>query len=195
MSSKKTTNSFNHEVLKKAYTRLNLSSSNRAIFSKLLGFLIRNEYPFPYSAVSMSELTALHKRTIFRALNELERCRLIERIGMGKNRKFKRGTILSKILTTVTNRLKHELSKTSTTVTLCHSNLTNRDMVSYRKTYSSLKHKERQEFFYDSKTLSGYQEYAGRINSDKKLGLLLKDAKIMTLEDWINSTKPKNQLQ
>lgn len=134
---------FNGQVFKKSYTRLNLSPTERTIFQRLLGFLIRNDKPFPYSAVSMAKLTGYEKRTIFRALDRLEYLRLIERVGMGKNRRFKRGSILGKILTTVTYRLNSTQRKDLTTATLCHQNLINRDTVSYRKTSLSLKLKEK----------------------------------------------------
>ena len=133
---------FNHQVYEKAYQRLNLSSSQRVIFQRLLGFLIRNDKPFPYSVVKMAELTGFDKRTIFRCLDKLESYRLIERQGLGKNRKFMRGSILNKILATVTNRTKATQCNYLTTATLCHQKSSNRDMVSYKKTSLSLKHKE-----------------------------------------------------
>lgn len=137
MASKKA-KSFNAQVFEKTYQRLNLSPTERIIFFRLLGFLIRNKKPFPYSAVTLSELTGFDKRTVFRALNKLEKYRLILRFGLGKNRRFCKGSILNKILTTVTNRMIKDLS----TATLCHQNSTNRDTVSYSKTSLSLKLKE-----------------------------------------------------
>lgn len=190
MSSKKA-KSFNHEVFQKAYKRLNLSSINRMVFQRLLGFLIRNDKPFPYSAVTMAEIIGCGKRTIFRAFNELERCRLIKRIGMGKNRKFKRGSIMNKILSTVTFRIKNELYNTSTTATLCHKNLNNRAIVAYKKTSFSLKHKEGDEFSCDEKI--EYQKYFGRIKQDIFLGLMNKDTKILPIEDWIKDKKIKSE--
>ena len=147
MSTKKA-KSFNAQVFEKTYRRLNLSPTERIIFFRLLGFLIRNKNPFPYSALALSELTGLDKRTIFRALNKLEKYRLIIRIGMGKNRRFCTGSILSKILTTVTNRMVKDLS----TATLCHKNLNNRDMVTYSKTSLSLKHKDRSVYNFEEKS-------------------------------------------
>jgi len=135
--------SYNHQVYQKAYQRLTLSSSQRSVFQRLLGFLIRNDKPFPYSAIKMAELTGLDKRTIFRCLDKLENFRLIKRHGLGKNRRFSRGTILDKILTTVTNRTKPKQVNNLSTATLCHKNMTNRDIVSYSKTSLILKHKEK----------------------------------------------------
>lgn len=141
MSEKKQT-SFNGQVYQKAYKRLNLSSTNRTIFQRLLGFLIRNEKPFPYSAVALAELTGFSLRTIFNSLNDLEKYRLIQRIGEGKNRRFKPGSILLKIFTTVQNRPKTVLDKNKTTVQPMHQKSNNRATGAYSKTSSSLKHKE-----------------------------------------------------
>ena len=141
MSEKKQT-SFNHQVYQKAYKHLNLSSTNRIIFQRLLGFLIRNEKPFPYTAVSLAELTGFSLRTIFNSLNDLEKFRLISRIGEGKNRRFFRGSILNKIFTTVQNRTKTLQDNYLTTVQLVHQKSTNRATGAYRKTSLSLKLKE-----------------------------------------------------
>lgn len=131
----------------------------------------------------MAEITGHDKRTIFRSLDRLEKLRLIERQGMGKNRKFLRGSILNKILTTVTFRIKKELNNISTTATLCHKKLNNRDMVSYKKTSLSLKHKEGEKF--SNPNRMAYQEYFGRIKSDINLGLLKEDTKILSPEEWL----------
>lgn len=135
----KSKNSFNHDVFKKSYVRLNLSSTNRIIYQRLLGFLLRNDRPFPYSAVKMAEITGFSLRTIFNSLNDLERYRLIERIGQGKNRRFKRGSILNKIISTVQNRAKTNQYKKSTTVQLVHQKSINRATGAYNKTSSFLK--------------------------------------------------------
>jgi hypothetical protein len=177
----KNSKSFNHQVYQKAYQRLNLTPTERNIFQRLLGFLIRNNKPFPFSAVTMAELTGFDKRTIFRGLNKLEKLRLIERIGLGKNRKFIRGSILNKILTTVTNRQKINLNNNSTTATLCHKNLTNRDTVSYKKTSSSLKHKDSSL----TQNLVEYNLYAQRITADRRLGLESGNVELVKFEDWL----------
>ncbi len=135
-------NSFNHQVFQKSYQRLKLSPSQRIVFQRLLGFLLRNEKPFPYSAVKMAEITGLCLRTIFNILNDLENLRLITRIGLGKNRRFIRGSILNKICSTVQNRLKIMLLKNSSTVQLTTQNSINRAMGAYKKTSNSLKRKK-----------------------------------------------------
>ena len=137
MSNKKA-KTFNGQVFQKTYRRLNLTPIQRIVFYRLLGFLIRNNKPFPYSAVAMAEITGFSVRTIFNVLNDLERCRLINRHGMGKNRRFSRGSILNKILTTVQN----DMVKNLTTVHVVHQNFNNRAPGSFKKTSSSLKHKE-----------------------------------------------------
>ena len=124
----------------------------------------------------MAERTGHDKRTIFRALDKLEKYRLIERIGMGKNRRFRRGTMLCKILTTVTNRMVKDV----TTATLCHQKSTNRDMVSYRKTSSSLKRKE-------NVRAQDYQFYVTRIRADIQLGLKPDDYPIQSFDEFIIS--------
>ena len=134
--------SFNSQIYQKAYKRLKLNPIDRTIFQRLLGFFIRNDKPFPFSVVAMSELTGYSKSTIFRSLNNLEHLRLIARKGFGKNRKFIRGSILCKIFTTVSNRINNELNKYSTTVSHSDKKLTNRVTVTYKKTSLSLKHKE-----------------------------------------------------
>ena len=184
MSDNKQT-SFNHQVYQKAYKRLSLSSTNRIIFQRLLGFLIRNDKPFPYSAVSLAELTGFSLRTIFSSLNDLERFRLIERIGEGKNRRFIAGTILKKIFTTVQNRAKINLSKDSTTVQLVHQKSNNRATGAYRKTSISLKLKE--ERLRDSTSTPPEidihrSEY---INEIKKMKELLKEKyQVTPFDEW-----------
>lgn len=184
MTSKKQT-SFNHQVFQKSYKRLNLSSTNRIIFQRLLGFLIRNERPFPYSAVTLAELTGFSLRTVFNSLNDLEKFRLIMRVGEGKNRRFAAGSILKKIFTTVQNRTKIKLNKDLTTVQLVHQNLSNRATGAYIKTSISLKHKEELRKS-SSKTLNpAYQEYVGRIKSDIFLNRIPSNSKILNYMEWV----------
>lgn len=185
-----TSKSFNHQVFVKSYKRIKLSAAQRSVFQRLLGFLIRNDKPFPFSAIKMAELTGYDKRTIFRCLDRLEYCRLIKRHGMGVNRKFSPGSILIKIKTTVTNRAKQFQVNNSTTATLCHKNLNNRDIVSYSKTYSSLKHKDKrslgtslnpkEQILFNTK----YHEYVKRIQQDRELGLDSGNVEILGFEDW-----------
>lgn len=173
--------SFNHQVYQKAYKRLNLTSTQRNIFQRLLGFLIRNNKSFPYSAVTMSELTGFSLRTIFNALNDLEKCRLIKREGMGKNRRFSRGSILNKILTTVQNRNIIDQCNNLTTVQLMHQNLLNRATGAYSKTSLSLKRKEGVAYANNSTsksktpTQTDFQEFNAGIKGYEWVGEWIKD--------------------
>lgn len=182
--------SFNHQVYEKSYQRLKLSPPQRAVIQRLLGFLIRNDKPFPYSAVKMAELTGYSLRTVFCSLNELEKLRLIIRYGMGKNRRFGRGSILNKIFTTVQNRSKIKLEENATTVQLSHQNLTNRAGAAYKKTSLSLKRKEKdysanqKEQKTKTEELLKYNEYVKRIEADKFLKLICKNTEILPFDQW-----------
>jgi len=171
---------FNAQVYEKTYQRLNISPTQRIIFQRLLGFLIRNNKPFPYSAVKMADITGFSLRTVFTTLNDLENYRLILRQGLGNNRKFIRGSILNKILTTVQNRSKVTLNKSSTTVQLSHQNLINRAAAAYSKTSLSLKPKDKELI----SLLNAYQEYVGKIKSGIIIKILSEDAYIMSLEEF-----------
>lgn len=155
-ASAKKSHSFNHQVYQKTYKRLKLTPTQRSVFQRLLGFLIRNDKPFPYSAVKMADLTGLCLRTIFNILNDLENLRLITRIGSGKNRRFIKGTILQKICSTVQNRTKFILVNNLTTVQLTTQNSVNRAMGAYKKTSSSLKRKEGELTQYDLQQINFY---------------------------------------
>ena len=183
MPKQNTTKSLNGLVLEKSYDRLKLSGIERTIFQRLLGFLIRNDKPFPYSIVKMEKITGFNKRTIFRALNKLEKYRLIDRVGMGKNRKFKRGSILDKILTTVTCRIKKDLSKSLTTATECRDKLTNRDTLSYKKTSLSLKHKE-EVCSFSLETQLQYNNYVQDKKALIRLKLLPEGTQILPINEW-----------
>jgi hypothetical protein len=132
----------------------------------------------------MSNLTGYDKRTIFRALNHLEKIRLIKRSGLGNNRRFLRGSILDKILSIVTNRSKCKQVKILSTATSCHQKLNNRDIVSYSKTSFPLKHKNRIIIFNKE-----YQEYKGRIKADISLKLIDKNTEIMDYDSWLKIKK------
>ena len=179
-STTKNQKSFNGQVYEKAYKRLNLSPTQRIIFQRLLGFLIRNNKPFPFAATTLSELTGFSLRTIFNCLNDLENLRLIKRNGLGKNRRFSRGSILNKIFTTVQNRIKINLNKDPTTVQLTTQKLYNRAGGAYIKTSSSLKRKE-------NVRAQDYQFYVTRIRADIQLGLKPDDYPIQSFDEFIIS--------
>jgi hypothetical protein len=183
MSINKTTKSLNGLVFEIAYKRLKLSPTERIVFQRLLGFLIRNDKPFPYSNVSLAEITGFDKRTIVRTLEKLEKNRLIERIGFTTYRKFKRGRILNKILSLTTSRLKNELNKSSTLATLCRHKLNTSDIRPSNKTSLSSKHKERHSSF----SLEAQLQYNNYIQDKKaliKLKLLPESTQILSIHEW-----------
>jgi len=141
MESKKKS-SFNGQVYKKAYKRLKLKPVERVVFQRLLGFLIRNDRPFPFSTTSMSSLTGYSPRAIVNALSRLEYLRLIDRAGFGKARRFRRGSILRKILTTAHYSSNRIQVNNSTTAHEVRQNLPNYARGAYSKTSLSLKLKE-----------------------------------------------------
>jgi len=149
--------SFNGQVYKKAYKRLKLTPTQRVVFQRLLGFLIRNDKPFPFSTTSLSELTGYSKRTIVRVLSRLEYLRLIKRLGMANNRRFKRGSILYKILTTAPYSSTIILANTSTATPLCPQKLNSYAMVAHNKTSCSLKLKEKDPPIQDQQNYSYYK--------------------------------------
>jgi DNA-binding transcriptional ArsR family regulator len=161
----KSKSSFNGQVYKKAYKRLKLKPIERVIFQRLLGFLIRNDRPFPFSTTSLSELTGYSPRAIVNALNRLEYLRLISRKGMGKNRRFSRGSILRKILTTAHYRSITEQVNNSTTAHVVPQKLDNYARGAHSKTSSSLKLKERDL----PSHWQEYQEYVGNLKVDNRI--------------------------
>lgn len=181
--------SFNHQVYEKAYKRLHLSSTQRNIFQRLLGFLIRNSKPFPFSAVTMAELTGFSLRTVFNILNDLERFRLIKRHGLGKNRRFSAGSILIRIFTTVQNRINKLQYNNSTTAQLTTQKSINRATGAYSKTSSSLKRKEVDANASSSTSTSTpinweYREYCKKITNDRFLGLESGNVIILSELEW-----------
>lgn len=143
---KKNTKSFNSQVYSIACNRLKLKRREKIIFYRLLGFLIRNDKPFPYTVPKLSEITGYEDRSIYRALNELERLRLIERIGYTKNVKFTKGIILIKICALVTKRPLYKQVKNKSFPTFCQKSQPTSDKKSYQNTSLSLKHTNMADF-------------------------------------------------
>lgn len=96
--------SFHDQVECTASEKVKLKAMERWILVHILSFLLTNEKPVRLPTACLSEITKLSERTVVRALKRLEYLRLIERNGMGKNRKFKRGSILNKIIKTTKYR-------------------------------------------------------------------------------------------
>jgi hypothetical protein len=91
--------SFNSIVHHYAKTGFNLSRRDNLIFYKLLGFLIRNEKPFPYSNEKLALNTLYKISSIKESLNNLENIGLIAREGFSYQRRFYKGKTLINICT------------------------------------------------------------------------------------------------
>lgn len=96
---------FNSQVYSMACERLKLQRREKIVFYRLLGFLIRNDKPFPYSTGVLADLTGYRKESMYRCFNVLETLRLIERIGTGKARRFIKGSILKRICSLINSRI------------------------------------------------------------------------------------------
>ena len=178
MSSQRT-KSFNGLVFEIASHRLNLKRREKIVFQRLLGFLIRNDKPFPYSRKALSQLTGYSHRSLDESLNCLEHLRLINRIGFTNLVKFYPGTILLKIFTLAHNRAKIIQAKKGTLAQKLREASQTSAETAYNKTSSSLKLKEN--------VFSSYQEYVGRLKADINLGLIAPDVSILSYEQWINN--------
>ncbi len=135
--------SFNSQIFTLACNRLKLKRREKTIFYRLLGFLIRNDKPFPYSAKSLSDLTGYSRSSIFESINLLENSRLIERIGFTSRVKYTKGRIMIRICTLVQKRINYRLHNKSPLVQNLDELAPASPVSGYKKTYSSLKHKEK----------------------------------------------------
>lgn len=135
--------SFNGLVYKKAYTRLKLKRREKVILQRLLGFLIRNDKPFPFPITTLAELSGYSRSSVFEALNTLEKLRLIERIGFTDTLRFRKGRILVRICSLVQNSININLYKNIPLVQKLDELASTSPETGYKKTSSSLKHKER----------------------------------------------------
>jgi len=178
---------FNSQIYTLACNRLKLKRREKIIFYRLLGFLIRNDKPFPYSIKSLSQLTSYSESSIYESLNLLEKLRLIERIGFTNRVRFIKGSILKRIYSLVQNRSKLLLNKNSTLVQKLEELAPTSPVSGYKKTFSSLKPKDSGVFFDPL-----YQEYVGKLISDKKLGFVTIDTKQLTYEEWLESNEHAN---
>ncbi len=163
-----------------ACTRLKLKRREKIIFYRLLGFLIRNDKPFPYSIKALKDVTGYSRASLFECLNLLEKCRLIARAGYTNQTKFIKGSILIRICSLVQKRININLNKMPTLVQKLDELPSTSPVSGYHKTSSSLKHKET-EFI---KQLVQYNEYAQRIKCDRDLGLKSGNVELLKFEDW-----------
>lgn len=145
--------SFNGLVFQLAYKRLNLKRREKIILQRLLGFLIRNDKPFPFSIDKLSELTGYARRSVFESLNLLQQLRLIERIGFTSHLRFQKGRILVRICSLVQKRITNALTNNYPLVQKLHETPPASAETAYNKTSSSLKHKERGKGFFSVEEL------------------------------------------
>lgn len=164
-----------------ACTRLHLKRREKIIFYRLLGFLIRNDKPFPYSRKSLSELTGYSKSSIDESLNVLETLRLVDRIGCTNRVRFLKGSILKRICTLARKRINIILSNDCTLAQEMGKLRQTSPETGYRKTYSSLKRKE-MTFCFNPK----YHEYVNQIKSDINLGLLDESVHVLSYAEWMD---------
>lgn len=112
----KKSKSINSRVFSLACNKLNLKRREKIIFYRLLGFLIRNDKPFPYSIKSLSAITGYSRSSIFESINLLENLRIISRRGLTNNVKFSKGSMMTRMCSLVQKRIKIELDKDLTLV-------------------------------------------------------------------------------
>lgn len=93
--------SFNTIVLEKTIEDLQLSRLEASVFYRLLGFLLRDDNPFIYTAEKLAAKTLYKRASIFDALNSLEKKGLIDRRGYSYQRRFSKGKVLVEICTHV----------------------------------------------------------------------------------------------
>lgn len=166
------------QIQKIIIARLKLKRREKIIFFKLMGFLFRNNKPFPYSIKSLAINTGYSESSIYESLNLLEKLRLIERIGYTSRVKYQKGSILRRVCTLVQNRIKN-VPNNCTLVQKLEKLAPASPETGYQRTSSSLEHKERVLF------QTEYHEYVKRIENDFKLGLI-KQIDYLDFEEWKN---------
>lgn len=135
--------SFNSQVYTLVCNRLKLKRREKIIFYRLLGFLIRNDKPFPYSINALADITGYSRASIFESLNALESLHLINRTGFTNRVKYSKGTKLIGYCTLAQNRINNALIKNCTLVQKLDELPPTSPVSRYKKTSLSLKHKEK----------------------------------------------------
>jgi DNA-binding transcriptional regulator GbsR (MarR family) len=179
----------NSQIYSMTSTRLKLKRREKTIFYRLLGFLIRNDKPFPYSTKALSELTGYSRSSVYECLNTLENLRLIKRVGFTNQVRFIKGTLLNRICSLVQNRSKVNLNKNSTLVQKVNELKPTSPETGYKKTSSSLKLKNKdsnlskstkERILYNTM----YHPYVKDIECEIELGLKSKYFPILSFEQW-----------
>ncbi len=170
MSTKKAKSS-NGQIFDIASKRLKLKRREKIVLQRLLGFLVRNNKPFPYSNESLSFKTGYSRSSVFESINLLEKLRLIVRTGYTNQVKFFPGTILLKIITLVQNHPKYVQVKKPTLVQKLDEFEQTSPVSGYNKTYISLKLKEKGPFIFISNQATGFQvqEIVWHINANVQM--------------------------
>lgn len=165
------------QIQKIIFYRLKLKRREKIIFFKLMGFLFRNDKPFPYSIKKLAFNTGYSESSVYESLNTLEKLRLIERIGYTCRVKYQKGSIMRRVCTLVQNRPKYVLIKSSTLVQKLEELAPTSPETGYKRTSLSLEHKDKILFQTD------YHEYVKRIENDFKLGLI-KKIDYLDFDEW-----------
>lgn len=113
MTSKNATAKFITPTSKQIHTyvvgKYNLNRRDATVLFKLLGFLLRNDFPFPYSSDKLCANTLYKRSSVFEALKSLEKKGLIKRQGLSYQLRYSKGFRLSSSYTQVQNCLNNML--------------------------------------------------------------------------------------
>ena len=134
--------SYNTQVYELVCKRLKLKRREKIIFFKFIGFLLRNDKPFPYTIEKLELNSGYKSSSIYEAINLLEKMGLIERIGFTSRVRYNKGFKLVKFCTLVQNRIKNRLYINSTLVQKLEELIPASPETGYQNTSFSLKHKE-----------------------------------------------------
>jgi predicted transcriptional regulator len=134
--------SFNTQVYELVCNRLKLKRREKIIFFKLIGFLLRNDKPFPYTIEKLELNSGYKSSSIYECINLLEKYGLIERVGFTSRVRYSKGYKLIKYCSLVQNRIKNRLYINSTLVQKMEELISASPETGYQNTSLSLKHKE-----------------------------------------------------
>jgi len=134
--------SYNTQVYELVCKRLKLKRREKILFFKFLGFLLRNDKPFPYTIEKLELNSGYKKSSVFESINLLEKMGLIERIGFTRRVRYSKGLKLVKFCTLVQNRIKNTLNNNCTLLQKLEELSSITPETGYQNTSFSLKHKE-----------------------------------------------------
>ena len=134
--------SYNTQVYELVCKRLKLKRREKILFFKFLGFLLRNNKPFPYTIEKLEVNSGYKKSAIFEAINLLEKMGLIERVGFTSRVRYTKGFKLIKYCTLVHNRINNCLCENQTLLQKMDELSLTTPETGYQNTSLSLKRKE-----------------------------------------------------